>query len=74
MIWSMEEIFFYQPVKGLKDLRAYDNIQKIATGQRDDYITDSLPDYPYFKEYCNLIAIDLTKEQMLIQRQCNKFI
>ena len=31
---------FNQPVKN--DLRTYDNIQKIATGQGDDYITGCL--------------------------------
>ena len=32
--------FFNQPVKN--DLRTYDNIQKIATGQGDDYTTGCL--------------------------------
>ena len=32
--------FFNQPVEN--DLRTYDNIQKIATGQGDDYITGCL--------------------------------
>ena len=32
--------FFNQPVKN--DLRTYDNIQKVATGQGDDYTTDCL--------------------------------
>ena len=40
---------FDQPVKN--DLRTYDNIRKIVTGQGDDYPTNSLLDYPYFKEY-----------------------
>ena len=31
-------------------LRTYDNIQKIATGQGDNYTTACLPDYPFFKE------------------------
>ena len=38
--------FFDQPVKS--NLRAYDNIRKIATGQGDDYTTGCLLDYPYF--------------------------
>ena len=37
---------FDQPVKN--NLRAFNNIQKIATGQGDDYTTDCLLDYPYF--------------------------
>ena len=32
--------FFNQPVKN--DLRIYDNIQKVATGQGDDYTTGCL--------------------------------
>ena len=30
-----------------------------------DYITDSLLDYPYFKENYKMIAIDLSKQQAL---------
>ena len=55
--------FFDQRVK--KDLRTYDNIRKIETGQGDDYTTGCLIDYPYFKRYCKLIAIDLCKQQKL---------
>ena len=39
-----------QPVKD--SLRTYDSIQKVATGQEDDYPTDCLLVYPYFKENC----------------------
>ena len=39
--------FFGQTVK--VDLRADDNIEKIATGQGDDSTTCYLLDYPYFK-------------------------
>ena len=49
--------FFVQPVKN--NLRTYDNIRKIATDQRDDYTTDCLLDYPYFKKHYKIIAIDL---------------
>ena len=54
---------FDQPVKN--NLRTYDNIRKIVTGQGDDYISVCLLDYPYFKKYYILIAIDLRKRQML---------
>ena len=43
----------------------YKNIRKIATGQGDDYTTDCLLDYAYFKNYCKMIAIDLSKQQAL---------
>ena len=55
--------FFDQPVKN--DFRRYDNIQKIATGQIDDYTTGCLLDYSYFKKYYKLIGIDLSKQQKL---------
>ena len=39
--------FFDQTVKSV--MRTYDNIRKIATGQRDDYTTGCLLYYNYFK-------------------------
>ena len=63
--------FFDQPVKS--NLRTYDNIQKFAIGQRDDYTTDCLLDYIYFNKYCKMIAIN-KKHLMLIQKQYKKLI
>ena len=37
---------------------------KIA-GQADDYITGCLLDYNYFRNYCKMIAIDLSKQKRL---------
>ena len=54
--------FFDQPVEN--NLRTYDNIQKIAIGQKVDYTIDLLLDYIYFKSY-KMIAIDLSKQQEL---------
>ena len=34
--------------QGRNDLITYDNLQKIATGQGDDYTTACLLDYNYF--------------------------
>ena len=51
--------FFDQPIKN--DLKTYDNIRKIVTGQGDDYTTGCLLDNPYFKKCYKLIAIDLGK-------------
>ena len=45
--------------------RTYDNISKIATGQGDDYTAGCLLDYLYFKKYCNVISIDLSKQQKI---------
>ena len=54
-----EKKFFDQPVKN--DLRTYENIQKIATGQGDDYTTSCLPDYNCLKNYYKIIALDFSK-------------
>ena len=43
----MDGQHFDQPVRN--DLITYDNIQKIPTGQGDDYTTGCLLDYIYFK-------------------------
>ena len=61
------EIFFGQPVENY--LKPYDNIQKITTGQRDDFITGSLLDYNYLKKTLKIIAIDLKKQQALDANQ-----
>ena len=50
--------------KNIKNnLRAYDNIRKIATGQGDDYTTSCLVDYNYFTKHYKMIAVDLSKQQ-----------
>ena len=54
--------FFDQLVKTNKV--TYENIRKIATGQGDDYTTGCLLDYIYFKNYCKMIAVDLSKQQV----------
>ena len=54
--------FFDQPVNS--NLKTYENIRRIATGQEDDYTTDCLLDYSYFKENYKIIAIDLSKRQV----------
>ena len=40
-------------------------LEKIVTGQGDDYTTGFLVDYPNFKENYKIIAIDLSKKQIL---------
>ena len=52
-----------QPVKN--DIRTYDNIRKLATGQGDDHTIGCLLDYNYFIKHYNTITIDLRKEQAL---------
>ena len=57
------ENVFDQPIKNNKV--TYENMRKIATGQGDDYTTGCLLDYPYFKDIYKMIAIDLSKHQIL---------
>ena len=57
------ENVFDQPIKNNKV--TYENIRKIATGQGDDYTTGCLLDYPYFKNSYKMIAVDLSKQQVL---------
>ena len=58
-----EKNFFDQPIKDNKV--TYENIRKITTGQGDHYTTDCLLDYTCFKKYDKMIAIDLSKQQVL---------
>ena len=46
-------------------IKTYDNIQKIGTGQGDDYTTCSSLDYSYFKKRYEIVEIDLSKQQTL---------
>ena len=55
--------FFDHLIKN--DLKAYDIIRNIGTGKGDDYTRGCLLDYPYFKKYSKLTAIDLNKQQNL---------
>ena len=55
--------FFDQPIKSY--IKTYENIQKITTGQGDDYTTGCLIDYNCFIKHYKMIAIDLSKQQAL---------
>ena len=55
--------FFDQSIK--IDSETYGNIRKIATSQGDNYTTRCLLEYPYFKKYYKLIAMDLSKQEAL---------
>ena len=58
-----EKNFFNQPIKN--DKITYDNIQKMSTEQRDNYTTECLLHYIFFKERYKVIAIDLSKHKKL---------
>ena len=54
---------FDQSIKNNKV--TYVNIKKIATGQGDYYTKGCLLEYTYFKNYYKMIAINLSKQQVL---------
>ena len=62
MLWQMEEIFSNSQCR---IILKHDNIRKIATDQGDNYTIGCLLDYPYYKTYYKIIAIDLSKQQKL---------
>ena len=65
---------FDQPVKN--DTRTCEKLEKLPQVKGDDYTTDCLLDYPYFKENYKLIAIYLSncKPSMLIKKRYSKLI
>ena len=57
--------FFDWPIKTEEE--AYDKI--IDINRNNEYKTGNLLDYDYFKEYYKLIAIDLSKQQVLQENE-----
>ena len=55
--------FYDQPIND--QIKKYDEIRKIATGKGGDYTTVCLLDYQYFKDYYQLIAVDLSNQKEL---------
>ena len=55
--------FYDQPINS--QIRKYDEIRKIATGKGNNYATGCLLDYKYFKDFYQLVAIDLSKQKEL---------
>ena len=66
--------FFDQPINSMN--KTYKSIRRIATGQGDDYTTGCLLNHSYFNENYKMIAIDLSKQQLLDAdpRAIQKFI
>ena len=63
--------FCDQPINDL--VKQYDEIRKIATGQRDDCKTGCLLDYQYFKCHYNLNAIDFGKKKKKLDADSKAF-
>ena len=57
--------FFDLPMKTEEE--AYEKIIDIS--RNNEYTTDNLVDYDYFKKYYKLIAIDLSKKQVLQENE-----
>ena len=55
--------FYHQSISD--EIRKYDEIRKIATGQGDDYTTGCLLDYQYFKNHYKLTSVNLSKQKEL---------
>ena len=55
--------FYDQPINN--QIKKYDEIRNVATEKGDDYRTGCLLDYQYFKDYYQLIAVDLSKQKEL---------
>ena len=58
-----ERNFYDQPVNS--QIKNYNEIRKIATGEGDDYITSCWLDYQYFRDHYQLIVGDLSKQKEL---------
>ena len=46
-------------------IKQYDEVRKVSTEQGDDYTTDCLLHYMYFKDNYKLTALDLSKQKAL---------
>ena len=46
-------------------IKKYDAIRKMATGNGDDYTTGCLLDYQYFRDHYQLISVDISKQKEL---------
>ena len=55
--------FYDQPTDS--DINRYEEIRKLATGQREDYTTGYLLDYKYIKNHYKLVAFDLSRQKEL---------
>ena len=55
--------FYDQPIDF--DIKRYEEIRNLTTGQGDDYITGCLLDYEYFKNNYRLIEVNLRRQKEL---------
>ena len=55
--------FYDNPIES--DVEKYRELKKVIIGKGQDYTTGSLLDYYYFKNYYELVAVDLSKQKEL---------
>ena len=58
---SMEKNSYDQPIDS--DIKRFEEIRKLTTGQVEDYNTGCLLDYDYIKNPYRLIAADLSRQK-----------
>ena len=58
-----EKSFYNGPIDS--DIKRYEEIRKLTTGQGEDYITGCLLDYDYIKNHYRLIAVDLSRKKRI---------
>ena len=56
-------IFYDQTINDT--IKQYDEVRKVSTGQSDDYTTGCLLEYAYFRDDYKVIAVDLSKQNVL---------
>ena len=47
------------------NIKQYEEIRKLTTGEVEDYTTGCLLDYEYIKNHYRLIAVDLSRQKIL---------
>ena len=55
--------FYYQPINS--DIKRYEEIRKLTTGQGEDCTAGCLLHYDYIKNYYRLIVVDLSRQKEL---------
>ena len=65
MLLLIKLAFFDLPIKTEEE--AYENIIDIS--RNNEYTTDNLLDYDYFKKYYKIIGVDLSKQQVLQENE-----
>ena len=55
--------FYDNPIES--DIEKYRELKKVMIGKGEDYTTESLLDYNYFKKHYKLVAVDLSKQKEL---------